>query len=559
MASFFHPVTPELLEDLKKVVGEKYVRYDEDTLEQYQTDEEGNPHFFKKPEVVVFPGSTEEVAAIVKLANQYLVPITPRAAGSGVACGAIPIYHGMVVELERMNQILELNADAMYAVVQTGVYCGQLQEEAKKHGLLYAADPSSASSSQVGGNVANNAGGNKAVKYGTTRNQIYALKVVTPTGDIVDVGARLQKCSTGLALEQLFAGSEGTLGIITEITVKLRPLPPYSFNMVCVFKTDEEAFALPNKILKAGVDPTSLEYMDNEAIVMTEKYLDMHFPHADEGACYVIVTVETFTEDELYRKMELLCNLAEENGSIDEFEADERIWKLRKEFAEAARAIDKMFQTEDFVVPLDKIGDMTKQIPELRKKYGLYCVTVETFTEDELDRKMELLCDLAEENGSIDEFEADERIWKLRKEFAEAARAIDKMFQTEDFVVPLDKIGDMTKQIPELREKYGLYCVTVAHIGDGNIHVLPLNKYGLTPDEWFEKIKAFHADLFPRVYALGGKMSGEHGVGYKKLEEFARNTPEGEVKIIKAIKRALDPNNIMNPGKLVDMNGDFIA
>lgn len=101
--------------------------------------------------------------------------------------------------------------------------------------------------------------------------------------------------------------------------------------------------------------------------------------------------------------------------------------------------------------------------------------------------------------------------------------------------------------------------MTVAHIGDGNIHVLPLNKYGLTPDEWFEKIKAFHADLFPRVYALGGKMSGEHGVGYKKLEEFARNTPEGEVKIIKAIKRALDPNNIMNPGKLVDMNGDFIA
>ena len=194
MVSCFHPVTPELLEDLKKVVGEKYVRYDEDTLDQYQTDEEGNPHFFKKPEVVVFPGSTEEVASIVKLANQYLVPITPRAAGSGVACGAIPIYHGMVVELERMNKILELNANAMYAVVQTGVYCAQLQEEAKKHGLLYAADPSSASSSQVGGNVANNAGGNKAVKYGTTRNQIYALKVVTPTGDIVDVGARLQKC-----------------------------------------------------------------------------------------------------------------------------------------------------------------------------------------------------------------------------------------------------------------------------------------------------------------------------------------------------------------------------
>ena len=320
----------------------------------------------------------------------------------------------------------------------------------------------------IGGNVANNAGGNKAVKYGTTRNQIYSLKVVTPTGDILDAGARLKKCSTGLCLEQLFAGSEGVLGIITEVTVKLRPMPPYTFNMVCVFKTDEEAFALPNKILKAGIDPTSIEFKDNEALRKTCKFLDMKMPHVDEGCDYVIVTVESFSEDDS-------------------------------------------------------------------------------------DRKMEQLCDLAEENGSIDEFEADKRIWKLRKQFAEAARDVDKMFQTEDFVVPLDKIPDITKQIPELREKYDLYCVTVAHIGDGNIHVLPLNAKGLSPEEWFEKIKAFHRDLFPRVYALGGKMSGEHGVGFKKLEEFALCTPEAELNVIKAIKKALDPNNVMNPGKLVQI------
>ena len=146
----------------------------------------------------------------------------------------------------------------------------------------------------------------------------------------------------------------------------------------------------------------------------------------------------------------------------------------------------------------------------------------------------------------------------MRKQFAEAARDVDKMFQTEDFVVPLDKIPDITKQIPELREKYGLYCVTVAHIGDGNIHVLPLNKEGLSPEEWFNKIKAFHRDLFPRVYALGGKMSGEHGIGFKKLDEFAKCTPAPELHVIKAIKKALDPNNIMNPGKLVDMTGDFV-
>ena len=467
----FNPVTPELIDELKKVLGEKNVKTSEDYLEKYQTDEEGNPHFFSKPEVVVFPESTEQVAEVVKLANKYLVPLTPRSAGSNVACAAIPVYHGIVVELEKMNKILKLDPDNLYATCETGVITGQLQEEARKHGLLYTGDPSSSESCQIGGNVANNAGGNKAVKYGTTRHQVYSLKVVTPTGDIVTLGARLQKCSTGLCLEQLLAGSEGTLGIITEVTVRLRPLPPYNFNMVCVFKTDEEAFALPNKILKAGIDPTSIEFMDNAALKLTCDFLGEKFPHVDEGCDYVIVTVETFDEDEL-------------------------------------------------------------------------------------DKKMEKLCDLAEANGSIDEFEADKRIWKLRKQFAEAARDKDRMFQTEDFVVPLDQIHNITKQIPELREKYDLFCVTVAHIGDGNIHVLPLNVKGLSPEEWYEKIKKFHRDLFPRVYALGGKMSGEHGIGAKKLEEFALCTPPAELKMIKAIKKALDPNNIMNPGKLVDMEAD---
>lgn len=144
-------------------------------------------------------------------------------------------------------------------------------------------------------------------------------------------------------------------------------MPPYSFNMVCVFKTDNEAFALPNKILKAGVDPTSIEFMDNEALKITCKFLDMPMPNVEDGCNYVIVTVESFSQDDLDRKMELLCDLAEENGSVTEFEADKRIWKLRKQFAEAARDIDKMFQTEDFVVPLDKIPEMTAQIPELRE------------------------------------------------------------------------------------------------------------------------------------------------------------------------------------------------
>ena len=374
----------------------------------------------------------------------------------------------MVVELQRMNKILKLDADNFYAVCQTGVFTGQLQAEARKAGVMYAGDPSSAESCQIGGNVANNAGGNRAVRYGTTRDQIYALKVVTPTGDIVDVGARLKKCSTGLCLEQLFAGSEGTLGIITEVTVKLRPLPPYSFNMVCVFNTDKEAFALPNKILKAGIDPTSIEYMGNSAIDMTCKYLDnMDMPHVKEGCCYVIVTVESFDQDESDRKMEKLCDLAEANGSIDEFEADQRIWTLRKQFAEAARDIDRMFQTEDFVVPLDKIAQ------------------------------------------AIDELSAE-------------------------------------------AQQYPFRVFTLAHAGDGNLHFAIL-KGELSDEEWEQALDAFHEKAYRYIYALGGKLSGEHGIGAKKVKQLARLADPGELYMMETIKKALDPLDILNPGKVLEV------
>lgn len=164
--------------------------------------------------MVVFPETTEQVAAVVKLANEHLVPITPRAAGSGVACGAIPIHHGLVMELDRMNKILELDEDNLYAVVQTGVRTSEIQEQCRQRGLLYAGDPCSADSCQIGGNVATNAGGNKAVKYGTTRNQIYGMKVVTPTGDIVDIGGRLQNVRPATVWNSFSAALKAPWGLL---------------------------------------------------------------------------------------------------------------------------------------------------------------------------------------------------------------------------------------------------------------------------------------------------------------------------------------------------------
>ena len=166
---------------------------------------------------------------------------------------------------------------------------------------------------------------------------------------------------------------------------------------------------------------------------------------------------------------------------------------------------------------------------------------------------MEKISDLCEAMDAVDVIQADDRIWGCRRQFAEAARDIDIMFVAEDFVVPLDKIAEITAEVPGLEEKHGIYTVTSAHIGDGNIHVLPLNKDGLSPEAWMKKMAGFHKDLFEKVYALGGKMSGEHGIGYKKLEDFKRCTPAGEYKMIRAIKKALDPNNILNPAKIVDL------
>ena len=313
-------------------MGDKFVKTDDDYLERYQTDEEGNSHYFHKPEVVVFPGSTEEVAEVVKLANKYLVPITPRSAGSGVACGAIPVYHGIVVELERMNQILTFDADNMYAVCQTGVITGDLQREAAKHGLLYAGDPSSADSSMIGGNVANNAGGNKAVKYGTTRNQIYSLKVVTPTGDILDAGARLKKCSTGLCLEQLFAGSEGVLGIITEVTVKLLPKPQVAKVLMASFDSVEKAGRAVGNIIAAGIIPGGLEMMDNLSIRAVEDFIHAGYPVDAEAILLCELDgVEADVQDDCDRVKEVLETAGATEVRLARDEAERvKFWAGRK-------------------------------------------------------------------------------------------------------------------------------------------------------------------------------------------------------------------------------------
>lgn len=306
----YNSVSEPFLADVRAVVGDANVFTEPEKLEQYKTDEEYDPRRFRVPEAVVRPANAEEIAAVVKLCNKYNVPLTVRSGGTSLADGAIAVCGGIVLLMERLNKIIEMNTEAMYVVAEAGVRTVDIQKMANEAGYLYAGDPCSAESCLIGGNLATNAGGSKAVRYGVTRNQVYSLEMVTPTGEIVEVGSRLKKCSTGYCMEQLVMGSEGTLGIITKVTLKLQPMPPYRFDLLAVFDDPFKALDVVPKIMQAGLNPTSMEYMDNSYVRACADYIEFKgAPHYEDGI-YVIITVETFSEDELDMKMEQLDDCA---------------------------------------------------------------------------------------------------------------------------------------------------------------------------------------------------------------------------------------------------------
>ena len=254
-------------------------------------------------------------------------------------------------------------------VAQAGVRTLDIQAAAKAENLLYAGDPSSSDSCQIGGNLATDAGGIKAVRYGVTRNQVYAVQIVTPYGDIVDLGSPLKKCSTGYCMEQLVMGSEGTLGIITKVTLKLQPMPPYRFDLLAVFDDPFKALDVVPKIMQAGLNPTSMEYMDNSYVRACADYIEFKgAPHYEDGI-YVIITVETFSEDELDMKMEQLDELCEAAGAVEVLEADDRIWAMRRNCQESISLVSKVSLTDDVVVPVDRIAPTIKEIMHIGSKY----------------------------------------------------------------------------------------------------------------------------------------------------------------------------------------------
>lgn len=463
----YNPVTSAIVQKLAAIAGSSNVTADAEKMAPYAHDEVTDIRYHHMPDVVVFAENTDQVARVVKLANEEHIPVIPRGAGTGLACGAVAIWGGIVLSLEKMNKIIEVNTDSLHMIVQPGVRTEDVQKAAKDVGLFYAGDPCSGDSCFIGGNVATNAGGNKAVKYGTTRHQVYGIQVVTPKGDITRLGGRLQKNTTGYSLEQLIMGSEGTLGIITEITLKLMPLPQHVVDLLAVFPSVETAIGIVPKVIKAGVLPTCVEFMDNITVQSIGKFLNEKLPHMEDGH-YVIIQVEAENEDDLDNKSVQLDELCVANGALEVLVAD------------------------------------------------------------------------------------SPKIWRARKAFAEAVRHESLIMCKEDIVVPYDKIPDIMNTAEKLSGKYGLVTRTASHAGDGNIH-LNILKGDMPEAEWDEKLAAFQAELYTAVYALGGKLSGEHGIGYKRRDLMMQYTDPVELAMMQDIKLALDPNGILNPGKIFEM------
>jgi len=467
----YNKVDEKIIEKLKNIVGARNVSTDPEKLEIYSHDEEGQPRMEIPPEVVVFPENTEQVSKIMKLANEEMIPVTPRGAGTGLSGGAVPLYRGIVLSLEKMNKIIELDEKNLTITVEPGVVTGEIQKFANRHGLLYAGDPCSGDSSFIGGNVAENAGGNKVIKYGPTGSHVLGLEVVLPSGEITFFGGKRVKDVTGYNLVQLMVGSEGTLGIITKIILRLLPLPKYVVDLLVPFKTLREAIDFVPIIVREGkIVPTSIEFMDRSSLLLTEQFLNAKLPY-DDAEAQLIIELEGNNKSAVEDDYERIGNLCFEHGAMEVFVADNRNTR--------------------------------------------------------------------------------ERIWRIRKSIAEAVNALYPANCLEDVVVPTSNIPDLMREVEKISQKHSIRSISYGHAGDGNVHVTFLKDENDPQEDWVKRLKEALKDLYKVTVNLGGTISGEHGIGLKRRDYMEMVVNKPQIDLIKSIKKAVDPNLILNPGKIV--------
>ena len=470
----YQPVAPEIADELRQIVGDRYVIFDDpERLAAYSRDEIAEEHYAHMPEALVRPASADEIAAIVKLANRERIPLTPRGAGSGLSGGAVPVHGGIVLLCDRMNRILEIDRANMMIVVEPGVVTNEINDALKDDGLFYAGYPMSLETCYIGGNVAENAGGGKAVKYGVTGRYVTGIEFVTPTGDIVNLGGKRIKDVTGYNLIGLLVGSEGTLGIFTKITLKLLPLPKASVDLLALFKTARDAIsAVPEIMTGGGVIPTAIEFMDRTSVQAACEYLNESIPYEQAGAM-LLITVDGSDAGQVEREYETIGEMCLAAGAIEVYVADN--------------------------------------------------------------------------------YTTSERIWKVRRNIAEAFKIVSPHQSLEDIVVPIATIPAVVAALGELSAKYDVAIPCYGHAGDGNLHATPVKNPDWSDQQWLATLPKILTELYELTASLGGTISGEHGIGHKRKKYMPLVMDEPTLELMRAIKRAWDPNNILNPGKMFDL------
>lgn len=378
----FNKVVPSIIDSLKKIVGEKNIFLNKEILSDYGSDETEDLNF--PPEVVVKPGTAQEISEIMKLCNKEKIPVTPRGAGTGLSGGALPVFGGVLLSVERMNQILNIDERNLQATVEPGVITQVFQDAVKGKNLFYPPDPASKGSCFIGGNVAENAGGPKAVKYGVVKDYVLNLEMVLPTGEIIWTGANVLKNSTGYNLTQLIVGSEGTLGIVTKIVLRLIPFPKHDLVILVPFRSAEKACEAVSAIFRAGITPSGLEFMERDAIEWTLKHTELVSPlsfgrgDGGEAEAHLLIEVDGNYLETLEKDCEKISEIMQQYDCDEILFADnakqkEDLWRLRRNVAVAVRS-HSVYKEEDTVVPRAELPKLLKGVKEIGKKYGFKSV-----------------------------------------------------------------------------------------------------------------------------------------------------------------------------------------
>lgn len=423
------------------------------------------------PDIVVQVLSSAEVQKTVEIADEFEIPIYPRGASTSLSGGPLPVHGGIVMDFSQWTQKLEIYPDDLIIKVSPGVKTGDIHKLAEQYNLMYAPDPSSSSICTIGGNLAENAGGPRGVKYGVTKDYVIGLEVVTAEGKLIKTGGSTVKNVTGYDLTKLLIGSEGTLGIITEATLRLIPKPLDTMTAMIIFDDLYTAGKSISKILTAGVRPSKMEILDQNSINKVEDYAGLNLPRS--AAAIILVEVDGDPE------------------------------VLPKELAVIKEA-------------LEEIGVKNIQVAENK--------------------------------------EQEQKLWQVRKLVSPAIVTSGYTKISEDATVPLSKIPEMFKKIDEIKNKYNLNIVVFGHAGDGNLH--PTINTNMRDTEEVKNVEFAVEEIFNYAIELGGTLSGEHGIGTMKKAFMINEVGEDGLAFQKAIKQALDPKNILNPGKIFPEAGE---